>query len=83
MQATPGPHLFLSPVAKAQFDGDVEVSYVLPATVSVPPDSLASLLLWKPGETELLMGLVLLCFFPPGCFFDYVCFPLSLSLAVI
>ncbi|XP_070206105.1 uncharacterized protein [Littorina saxatilis] len=43
----PGPSMYVSPVAEAEFADDLTVTYRVPATVLVPGDSTVSLLFWN------------------------------------
>ncbi|KAK7460764.1 hypothetical protein BaRGS_00038811, partial [Batillaria attramentaria] len=52
MVSTPGPDVFLSPVEDAEFDGDVEVTYTLPADFQLPDNSRAALIVWNPDASE-------------------------------
>ena len=49
LESIPGPHVFVSPVAEAEFADDLTVRYTVPGSVSVPSDSTVSLVVWNPG----------------------------------
>lgn len=44
---TPGPNMYMSPLAEAEFDSDVVVTYLVPASVHIPADSVVSIVLWN------------------------------------
>lgn len=50
LENMPGPSVFVSPVAEAQFADDITVTYRVPDSVLVPADSLVSLIVWNPGR---------------------------------
>nr|KAG5706492.1 hypothetical protein BaRGS_032885 [Batillaria attramentaria] len=49
----PGPDIYLSPIAEAEFSEDVEVNYTVPSSVDIPDDSLVMILFWNPGREQL------------------------------
>ncbi|KAK7496779.1 hypothetical protein BaRGS_00011988 [Batillaria attramentaria] len=48
----PGPDIYLSPIAEAEFSEDVEVNYTVPSSVDIPDDSLVMILFWNPGTKQ-------------------------------
>lgn len=46
----PGPYVFLSPLAAATLDDDLNIDYALPADLSGSSNKTAVLLLWNAGD---------------------------------
>ncbi|KAL8573311.1 hypothetical protein ACOMHN_032773 [Nucella lapillus] len=49
LKAMPEPHVYVSPVAEAEFDEDLEVNYTVPHGVHVPEGTRVELVVWNPA----------------------------------
>ncbi|KAK7496783.1 hypothetical protein BaRGS_00011992 [Batillaria attramentaria] len=49
LASMPGPHVFLSPIAEAEFAEDVEFNFTVPSDVDIPDDSFVMMVFWNPG----------------------------------